>query len=709
LLAQFSLGREVKEEGVLDCVIWGDGLCVLTKRLQLWAVTDLMSPRLVKLADCGLDEPPTSWCVMEPRFTLSGTVEVLVATRSGTILVVDADGVEDQLLSSGPFTRLAVAPTGKILACFSASGKLIVVTSDFSKTLSEFDTQSKVAPEQLVWCGTDSVLLYWEEILLMVGPAGDWIKYSYEEPIELISECDGVRILSNSLCEFLQRVPNVTEKTFSIGSTAMSAMLFDAWRKFQERSPKADELLRHIKRQSALSDAVDACIEAAGHEYDYGAQRDLLKAASFGKSFLDFYYADNFVDMCRTLRVLNCVRAANVGLPLSFRQFKLLGADALIDRLISRHHHLLAWRICQYLKVKGDRVLVNWACAKVRAASGDPASLCKLIVDRLSTVPGISYAEIASTAYRSGSPALATLLLEHEPRAADQVPLLISMQQDEMALRKAIESGDTDLVYLVLLQMKRALPRDEFFALVHDKPVALNLLVQYCREQDLAMLKDIYYRAQRPVESGNIAAMEAYRRPDLESRLTGLQLALNMFKEGGKAGGAFEAKATEDQVKLLLLQRGLEAKLGTKLVDCSLSETIYRVVALGHMKRAAKIKSEFKVPDKRYYWIKIRALADSKSWEELAKFAKERRPPIGFRPFADVCMRAQVLSEAARYIPRIDDESEQLNLWVAIERFNEAADVALAMKSLEALQFVRSKCKDPQSTLYIDKLMAQLK
>jgi hypothetical protein len=65
----------------------------------------------------------------------------------------------------------------------------------------------KVIVEQMVWCGTDSVVLYWDKILLMVGPYGDWIKYTYEEPIYLIPECDGVRIISNQKCEFLQKVP----------------------------------------------------------------------------------------------------------------------------------------------------------------------------------------------------------------------------------------------------------------------------------------------------------------------------------------------------------------------------------------------------------------------------------------------------------------------------------------------------------------------
>lgn len=36
-------------------------------------------------------------------------------------------------------------------------------------------------------------------------------------------------------------------------------------------------------------------------------------------------------------------------------------------------------------------------------------------------------------------------LLEYEPRAEEQVPLLITLQEDEMALDKSIASGDTDL------------------------------------------------------------------------------------------------------------------------------------------------------------------------------------------------------------------------------------------------------------------------
>ena len=46
--------------------------------------------------------------------------------------------------------------------CARAGGKLLVWTADFGRFLSEFATQSEAPPEQLAWCGTDSVVLYWE-------------------------------------------------------------------------------------------------------------------------------------------------------------------------------------------------------------------------------------------------------------------------------------------------------------------------------------------------------------------------------------------------------------------------------------------------------------------------------------------------------------------------------------------------------------------
>eukprot|EP01112_Ceratiomyxa_fruticulosa_P007909 TRINITY_DN2060_c0_g1_i1.p1 TRINITY_DN2060_c0_g1~~TRINITY_DN2060_c0_g1_i1.p1 ORF type:complete len:827 (+),score=180.52 TRINITY_DN2060_c0_g1_i1:187-2667(+) len=702
LISQFSMGRDCKEQGVLDIQVWSSGLVALTHNLQLFAVTSLEDPRPRALADPGLENPPTSWVAVDPLYTISHSVEVFLATTSGTILAVDHEGVKDQLLSQGPFKKMAVSPTGKLLACFTENGDLWVSLSDFSKDLYQFPTKSKVPPKQMVWCGSDAVVLYWDKILLMIT-SGDWMKFTYEDPVYLIGEVDGTRIISNSLCEFLQRVPDSTEEIFRIGSTSPAAMLFDAAEHFEKKSPKADENIRSIRAD--LASAVAQCISAAGHEFSYPLQRQLLKAASFGKCFLEFYPSEPFVEMCKTLRVLNAVRYYEIGIPLTYEQYKQLTPEVLIECLINRHQHLLAWKICEYLKIKGDKVMVHWACTKVKT-SADDSEITNLIVQKLEKVPGVSYAEIASAAYKFGRPRLATMLLDYEPRAADQVPLLISMQEDELALSKAIESGDTDLMYLVLLHIKRTKPIRDFMQVVHNKPAAMDLLIAYCKQQDLDLLKDLYIFYQEPDQLASTAILESYQQKDLDERLKGLQSAMRYYNESKEH--QFQARQTEEQIKLLLVQKELEATIeGTKFVDLSLSDTIYRLCVKFDIKRATKIRSEFKVPDKRFWWIRIKAVAETRDWEGLEKLAKEKKSPIGYEPFIDVCIEGKALQEAVKYIPKLAEAEKRIEYFMKVGAVKEAADVAMKEKNPDMLLRIRDGTTNREHLQYVDMFLSQ--
>lgn len=119
--------------------------------MLLFVVSNYDEPRARALASPGLEGPPTSWVAVDPRYTLSQNTEVFLATSSGTILVVDAEGVKDQLLSHGPFTKMAISPTGEYLACFTHTGELWVCLADFSKELYQMPMKSKVPPDQMVW------------------------------------------------------------------------------------------------------------------------------------------------------------------------------------------------------------------------------------------------------------------------------------------------------------------------------------------------------------------------------------------------------------------------------------------------------------------------------------------------------------------------------------------------------------------------------
>ena len=63
---------------------------------------------------------------------------------------------------------------------------------------------------------------------------------------------------------------------------------------------------------------------------------------------------------------------------------------------------------------------------------------------------------------------------------------------------------------------------------------------------------------------------------------------------------------TDEQIKLLQTHIALEKEFGQTFVDMSVSDTISKLFLLGHGNRATKVKSDFKVPDKRFCWLRIK-------------------------------------------------------------------------------------------------------
>ncbi|XP_013928739.1 PREDICTED: vacuolar protein sorting-associated protein 16 homolog [Thamnophis sirtalis] len=156
-------------------------------------------------------------------------------------------------------------------------------------------------------------------------------EYPLSEDSHLVPELDGVRIFSRSTHEFLHEIPEATEEIFKIASMSPGALLLEAQKEYEKESQKADEYLREIKDQKLLSEAVEQCIKAASYEHSPPIQKALLQAASFGKCFIDKFSPENFVETCRDLRVLNAVRDYQIGIPLSFDQYKQLTKEVLLD------------------------------------------------------------------------------------------------------------------------------------------------------------------------------------------------------------------------------------------------------------------------------------------------------------------------------------------------------------------------------------------
>jgi len=455
-------------------------------------------------------------------------------------------------------------------------------------------------------------------------------RFYYDARVHVIPEFDGVRLITNDTCEFLHKVTDVTEDIFRLGSSTPASVLLDSVEQLEKMSPKADENIQRIR--SGLPAAVDTCIKAAGYEFDVYWQKRLLKAASFGKSVLELYNSDEFVEMTEKLRVLTAVRDFKIGLPISYAQYLRLTPEGLIERLISRHEYMLAIRVSEYLEIPADRIFVHWASQKVRVSTVDDEAVCKLIVQRLDGKPGISFETIAQAAYDEGRTHLATQLLDHEPRAGKQVPLLLNMEEDEVALDKAIESGDDDLINFVLLHLKSKLPLASFLRTINSRPVASALVETAARNEDTELLKDLFYQDDRPIEGSNVLVSEALRQSDPERKIEKLQLATRLLTDSKDPTVVLQQKLVSEASQLLKAQEALDKDLAdhSEFLGLSLNETIYRLFRAGYGKRAHKMQSEFKMPEKTYWWLRLRALVAKRDWGELEEIAKAKKSPIGW-------------------------------------------------------------------------------
>lgn len=113
---------------------------------------------------------------------------------------------------------------------------------------------------------------------------------------------------------------------------------------------------------------------------------------------------------------------------------------------------------------------------------------------KTSQSPNISFCNIAKKAQERGRPQLAIMLLDHEPKASNKVPLLMKMGEYKKALESATMSGDTDLVYIVLLQLKDAPDMPNFstcLGIIRSFPMAHRLYKKYCLQCSVSTLKDI--------------------------------------------------------------------------------------------------------------------------------------------------------------------------------------------------------------------------
>lgn len=170
------------------------------------------------------------------------------------------------------------------------------------------------------------------------------------------------------------------------------------------------------------------------------------------------------------------------------------------------------------------------------------------------------------------------------------------------------------------------------------------------------------------------------------------------------------SQMAEESHRLLALQREIEEETDHKhpLLGLSVNDTLSQLLLVGLSKRAEKLRSEFKVPDKRWWWIKLKVLAETKDWDGLDVFAKSRRSPIGYEPFVQHLVHIGERSRATAFVPRCDAKM-RVDLYIRCGDWGKAAQECKDRNDKARLQELRSMAPTSLAQREVDEVISRVK
>ena len=614
----------------------------------------------------------------------SGAFELIVAMDTDLVRM-DRRGRLRPLASGGPYLRVCPSPDAQFVAALAATSDCLTVVDMSGVIKARVDLRphnlSALDIRCLAWCGSEAVVACFEghgEMLVAFvnsrGTEEEGVAHVTWADIGIVhamsSEIDGVCVLGQNRVQLCRIVPDMVRRALGPGSTSPGALLHDARNLVGQDDVRAATELLNILEGDKIQEATTDCLGAAGWcIMQPGFQESLLRAGIYGHAFGSGRQRretgpaeprDAISDLARSMRILNALLQPEVGMPLTLLQYRAVGLRAIVDRLCSWGHFLLALRISESMEHKNEhnahrlaeRVLLAWAKRKISSAalSTDDNELLgeirasidhqeptnrQSITNRPIEIKErrhhrvVSWSTIAEHALECGRPQLAATLIEMEPSLKKQVSVLLRLGHTELAMKKAKADGDGDSIWEVLC--------------ARGKPDSM----------DGADSTFIVGSASSDPEK---VLMAYYASFALSTRQRASE---DKFLESARAAAA----------RLERLQRKLESSSGRQgFLGLSVLETIRRCYDLGFDSDASSIVKEFRVSERQAVMVQVAGHVDRRDWGALGQLVNKLQGKssglvVGTR--RPVLSRAEVtkLTELAMAAGASEGELRQLSIY----------------------------------------------
>jgi hypothetical protein len=624
------------------------------------------------------------------------------------VYLVSHQSAPQQRSIDGPFAGLIVSPNNEFIALYNdVASKIYIVTSNFNKILLEFKVPNTKI-NTVKWCGSDAVVVAFNDSLKLYAPGGSIEFYLSDELVTVETETNGLSILTEQTLEFLSKVSSSTVDVFKIGSTSNASILLDAVDKLNKHSPKANENLRIIGSVSKLTEAINTCLDAAVEEFDPYWQKKLLKAVSFGKSEIELKsfpkteISKRFVETCNNIRILNEIRTSDIGLFVTNTDFTRLGIAKILKLLVKRQKFYESFEISKFLGLPIDLIFIEWACCKIKYNPNlTDEELSQSITSKFQSVSNdsyISFEKIANTAFQEGRINLAKILINFESLFSKQIPLLLKMDELDLALSKALDSQDIDLIWKTLLILQKSLSLPNFFKLLNNFRNA-STCFEYFELSNTKLLKDYYFQADRLIDIANIDLYNVFNADvsDPDEEIKALVKANESY--GLVFKGSNDHKIIESQLKLSNLQRELTEHFSIEFTGLSIIGTLEKLILLNQTSRISKFCNEFNISDKKLYSVKVNFYTENSKFDELYEFIlnHSKKPPIGYEPILQKLSNKGELKLGLKILSRANlPYDTNLEYLIKFKDYHKAIEQSASRKDLTTLQALQSLVTTPR-------------
>ena len=713
----YNIGSRFETEKILEAKIFDNGFVFYTIANYFYFVKNVFEPHIAKFIDAELSAPPKFFVPISPKNTMSERVEVQIAhPEAGIILLIEDESKKiyynsnnrdniaaEQLPNIPKISKISISPNHKFIAYLAEQKCVHVVSADFSPNTyikTEINHDKKL--KDMVWCAEDCVALISTRSIELVGPDATERISLNSKGCFAFAEVDGIKVISNTKCEILRRLNDSYVNIFKLLSFEPGALLYEAYNSFENRNPLPDEDIRNKKNE--LSNGVLDCMNAGSFELYQETQSRLLKAASYGKAFLSPSQIDHNLlgQVCRYLRVVHNIKNELYCRTITYAQLKSIDPSILVKILLRYRGHYLAYEICKYLdfpqKLK-SLIYIDWARCKVESQESDE-HLCLVINEKLKDEKGISFTEIAHKAIEIGKTELATKLLEYEPSISKKVPILLWMEKYDKALEDALQSRDSNLINMVILKLIKSQSNESFiYNLMSNNTLTHSHIISYYKNFSEDGLHKYLEYLKLNDECGFSAIFQAYNTADLTKRLELLKFAAKFFEN---SKDSFYFNLICDQCEILKEILKTKAKNPTEKPISTMLDVFLKNK---EVKTGYEFKKMCKIPDRRFSILRIKNLIKNKDFEELEKFVNENNKKACILPYeiiSDLLISEKEEDLAEKYLLKIADVEEQINLLKLIGRLKKAMEVAMMFKKNEILQEIRTTTQDEKIQKDID-------